>query len=663
MARQAKQINGQENFIDLSSLDAKLARGVQERAFGKGIALAAGFDLGAALPLDARVVANTIAERDEHVTGNRAYEGMQVYVIETKKNYQLVDGSWIETGVTAEQLEAINAAIAAAKADVIKLVEAETTRAQGKEGELQASITALEEEHDDLEGRVSAAEPKISANASAIEGINSEITEVKADISANGVAIEAVSGRVTTLEEAKAVSDGKIADLESELSAEVDRAKGEEARIEGLVTAEVTRAKAEENKVRGEFAAADTAIREALTGKITEVSDKLATDKAELQGNIDTVSGVANQNKADIAKVKEDLTQEVADRKAADQAQDVVIATKADKSYVDLELGKKAEKVHTHTMADITDLGTVAGLNAGNEAGQVPVLDEHGKLAMSTIPTLAINETKVVDTIEEAMALNQKAGDIVIINPTSVQRADIVEKYHADQKNLAKGYEVVDANVLNDEFAGYLAQGKTTFICVEPEADSFEERYRPLNSLADTMNKAEIQAELAKKDDIESVNSKVQGAKDYADNKVSAAKTELSGSIDSAKSELTNTIKSVEGKADANATEIGKIKEAATALKAVVDDHVADAVKHITAEERTSWNSRTKKVVASIGDAAAKEFEVAHNLGSEDVMVTVKAADTKEVVFTDVKVKDENTIVVSFGMIPAENEFKVVVIG
>ena len=366
----------------------------------------------------------------------------------------------------------------------------------------------------------------------------------------------------------------KEEELNNAIEAEVSRAKGEEARIEGLVTAEADRAKAEESKIRGEFAAADAAMSEALTGKITEVSSKLTADKAELQGNIDTVSGVANQNKVDIAKAKEDLTQEIADRKAADAAQDVVIGTKADKTYVDVELAKKAEKVHTHVMADITDLGTVARLNVGNEAGQVPVLDEHGKLAMSTIPTLAINETKIVNTIEEAMALNQKSGDIVVINPTSVQRAKIVEKYNADQKNLAKGYEVVDVNVLNDEFAGYLAQGKTTFICVEPEAETFEERYRPLNSLADTMNKAEIQAELAKKDDIESVNNKVQGAKDYADNKISAAKTELSGAIDTAKSELTSAIEAVEGKADVNTTEIGKIKEAATELKAVVDAHV-----------------------------------------------------------------------------------------
>lgn len=543
------------------------------------------------------------------------------------------------------------------------------------DSDIQATLTALRQDIDAEVSRATAKEAelegKISANASNIADLQSSLADTDSDLDAEiERATQAEEGLKSSIDAEVVRAKAKEEELNNAIEAEVSRAESEEARIEGLVTAEADRAKAEESKIRGEFAAADTAMSEALTGKITEVSGKLAADKIELQGNIDTVSGVANQNKSDIAQVKEDLAQEVTDRKAADQAQDVVIATKADKSYVDLELGKKAEKVHTHVMADITDLGTVAGLDAGNGAGQVPVLDEHGKLAMSTIPTLAINETKVVESIEEAMALNQKSGDIVVINPTSTQRVAIVEKYNADQKNLAKGFQVLDVNILNDEFAGYLAQGKTTFICVEPEAETFEERYRPLNSLADTMNRAEIEGELAKKADKTEVSTAIQGAKDYADAQIGTAKNELTNAINTAKNELETSISNldrkvdgVDAKVDANSTEITSIKQAASELKAVVDAHVADKVSHITAEERTSWNERTKKVVASIGDAAAKEFEVAHNLGSEDVMVTVKAADTKEVVFTDVKVKDENTIVVSFGMIPAENEFKVVVIG
>ena len=74
--------------------------------FGKGIALAGGFDLGAKAPLDSRLTVATIEERDAHVTGNRAYEGMLVYVEADKKTYQLIDNTWKEFGFNAENLQA-----------------------------------------------------------------------------------------------------------------------------------------------------------------------------------------------------------------------------------------------------------------------------------------------------------------------------------------------------------------------------------------------------------------------------------------------------------------------------------------------------------------------------------------------------------------------------
>ena len=67
--------------------------------FGRGIPLASGFDLGAKAPLDARLVANTIEERDAHVTGNRAYPGLIVYVINEDKTYQYNGTEWKEFGV------------------------------------------------------------------------------------------------------------------------------------------------------------------------------------------------------------------------------------------------------------------------------------------------------------------------------------------------------------------------------------------------------------------------------------------------------------------------------------------------------------------------------------------------------------------------------------
>lgn len=58
--------------------------------FGKGIGVASGFDLGAKAPLDSRITVSTIEERDAHITGNRVYEGMLVYVEADKTLYQFM---------------------------------------------------------------------------------------------------------------------------------------------------------------------------------------------------------------------------------------------------------------------------------------------------------------------------------------------------------------------------------------------------------------------------------------------------------------------------------------------------------------------------------------------------------------------------------------------
>ena len=71
---------------------------MSDTLYGKGITVASGFDLGAKSPLDSRIVANTVEERDAHVTNNRAYDGMIVYVIEDKTTYQYLDGEWVIFG-------------------------------------------------------------------------------------------------------------------------------------------------------------------------------------------------------------------------------------------------------------------------------------------------------------------------------------------------------------------------------------------------------------------------------------------------------------------------------------------------------------------------------------------------------------------------------------
>ena len=68
--------------------------------FGKGISVVSGFDLGAKAPVDSRYVVETIQDRNDHVTNNRAYEGMLCYVQEDKTIYRYSGSAWEAFGVT-----------------------------------------------------------------------------------------------------------------------------------------------------------------------------------------------------------------------------------------------------------------------------------------------------------------------------------------------------------------------------------------------------------------------------------------------------------------------------------------------------------------------------------------------------------------------------------
>lgn len=81
-----------------------------ENKFGKGISVVSGFDLGAAAPVDSKYTVATKAEMEAHKTGNRVYEGMQVFCEEDKTLYIYKDGEFgkldqstaVETTVTVK---------------------------------------------------------------------------------------------------------------------------------------------------------------------------------------------------------------------------------------------------------------------------------------------------------------------------------------------------------------------------------------------------------------------------------------------------------------------------------------------------------------------------------------------------------------------------------
>ena len=181
----------------------------KDLVFGKGIGVAAGFDLGAQKPLDSRATVATIADRDAHVTNNRAYPGMLVYVCEDEKTYQYTyntDGNliWVEFGFNNDKLqaeivdslesEASDKILSAKQGKVLKgLIDAEAGRADAAEKLNAAAAKAAQDDIDALEGYVGTFTHETAKTV--VEYINA-----KTDGIATSGNLEVLAGRVTQTE-------------------------------------------------------------------------------------------------------------------------------------------------------------------------------------------------------------------------------------------------------------------------------------------------------------------------------------------------------------------------------------------------------------------------------------------------------------------------------
>ena len=80
------------------------------------------------------------------------------------------------------------------------------------------------------------------------------------------------------------------------------------------------------------------------------------------------------------------------------------------------------------------------------------------------------------------------------------------------------------------------------------------------------------------------------------------------------------------------------------------------------AAARTNLGATTK-VTDTIGDGSATAIAVTHSLGTDDVVVEVYDATSKETVICDVDRTSTNAVTLTFASAPASNAYKVVVIG
>lgn len=99
-----------------------------------------------------------------------------------------------------------------------------------------------------------------------------------------------------------------------------------------------------------------------------------------------------------------------------------------------------------------------------------------------------------------------------------------------------------------------------------------------------------------------------------------------------------------------------------------------DTLKEIEEKLKSSDNARdlinnavkgkAGKVAKDIGDGTATEFTVSHNLNTQDVVITVRESNAPFTqVITDIEVTDVNNIKVKFAKAPAQNEYRVIIVG
>ena len=410
--------------------------------FGKGITVASGFDLGAKAPLDSRMTVKTIEERDAHVTGNRAYEGMLVYVEADKKTYQLINNAWEEFGFNEEKFEA---GIKPVK-DRLDTLE---DLVVGGEGEgIEAIIGDMAQAKEDIAGLQTSLETKASK-----EELTSSINEVNSKI-------DSVESSVETLEGDVEANAQNITTLQSDLQAEITRAKGEEAAIRKDLTDAIAEVESNHSDLaervsvnEGNIAknASDiakevqdrTAAVNAVSAKVSELDAAYKNADTAINGRLDALES----NTADLEQIRTDIesntsaiNKEVADRQAAVKSvDDKVTAEVSRATAAEVALGQRIDSVE----GEVERVETLVGTKA-TETLQSAKSYTDGKVTEINAANAELAER--VEANETALGLVD--GKIATAKGEAVTEA----KAHtnAEISKLDTAYKAADAQVLSD---------------------------------------------------------------------------------------------------------------------------------------------------------------------------------------------------------------------
>jgi len=537
-----------------------------EPNFGKGITVASGFDLGAKAPLDSRLTVKTIEERDAHVTGNRSYEGMLVFVEADKKTYQLIDGAWEEFGFNEEKFQA------GVKDIVDKNVEQDERLTTleglvvGGEGEgLSAVIEDVAKNKANISELQTGLAGEISARESADTLINAEISKNKANI--------------TNLQEGLAQ---EILDRET-AEASIREELGEKADQVDL-QAEITRA---------------TGVEQGLNTRLTAVEGKVDENEAKIEANTQAIAEEVANRKTEIARVEGLVSAERQRAEGVEQGLQTAIEGKvskedfnAEQSRVNVELGKKATKEEFVAEQEKVE-GQFEQVQSTLE-GHSGLIDTVTALAQENKENKA-DKTQVATDIATGVAQAKGYADEKLVEAKTYADAKLVEgkeytdeeivKVNATITDLDSAYKLADAQILadakahaNKAVADLVDNAPETMDTLKELADAITNHEDAYGSLLETVGKKANSSDVYTKDEVEVIKSGLETAvakveSDYKsadlalDGRLTAVEGITSGvgairsELDKAKEDIvanTNEIEGCKQSIEVNATAIAK---------------------------------------------------------------------------------------------------------
>jgi hypothetical protein len=93
-------------------------------------------------------------------------------------------------------------------------------------------------------------------------------------------------------------------------------------------------------------------------------------------------------------------------------------------------------------------------------------------------------------------------------------------------------------------------------------------------------------------------------------------------------------------------------------------DTGTDDARAVTPLKLATWSGRVKKYSTTFGDGAATSYAITHNFGSRDVLAQVRlAASPYDQVDCEIEHTDTNTVTVKTATAPANNEYRITVLG